>query len=401
MAIKTIKSLKTISLKNKVYSLDKSALREQNQSAFCFSETSFLEGVNHEIKHLYLVEGRLFSYASDKFVYEITDRGVVKINSMAFEKPPLLVSVKRGGNNEVLLFYNGYACFLSDFEDYSVNVGEHCIFLNGRIFGANKDRVFISKTYPFDDGNEVIVLGEEIIIPKKHGDIVGIVEDENQVVIITKNALFVLKTIGETYEYVLEKVKTFYLDITAKSVKKIGDFVFFASGQELFVYKNNKVEKFTSLDLLKNIEEVYSIYEYYAVKQTNAEELFLISTLDKSVKSLNGFSVLTDGFGYETTTKKLYKITKSLEKENAENIKKELSLDFNSAKTKVVTEIELLSLSPTKILFKGDFGEKEYYFKNGNGVIKCNLASKEFLLTVESEGQSIEKISFTYIVTGE
>ncbi len=401
MGVKILNSLNEVSFNKHVYTLNKNDIFEKEKNKFSLETTPYLNTTNFTVSAIYSVLNNLFVYDTDGKIYSLTDTGAIEITSRLFSSKPSVLVVKCAGKDEILIAGTNYAYLLNAQKSVEIEYGEQYLFHNGRLISAKNNELFISKTYPFDRDEEMTFTGEKICFKLEEGKILGLSSQEKEIIIFTEKAIYSLKTVGEIHEFSLNKIKTPYLNVSSGSVKEIGSDIYFISEYALFSYKNGKVEKVIDIPEKLPYKSFYSLFNYYALGYGTGHDLKAVNVLTKEVITLEPFKDITRDNKYALLANRIFRINKTLFSEKHDGFNGVMFLDFDSAKLKAITQIEVEALYQTTIKIKGDFGEREYRVSKGLGIIKCNLPSKEFSVLFESESPSPEKLTITYTIYGE
>jgi hypothetical protein len=242
--------------------------------------------------------------------------------------------------------------------------------------------------------DEMSISLDGIFTEKDYGDIIELIGLENQIVIFTESAIFTLDVLGECFDFCLKKVSTPCLNIKIGSVKKIGDYIYFYSKNTLYKYENGKVKE--QLSVLDNGYAVFfCMHEFYLLGYNTGHDYTAINVLTNEVLSLEKYADITPN-GYAVLGNRIYEISK---KNTGESLG-EITVDMDSAQTKAITKIEILTSHLTTIKVMGDFGEREYSTSENANILR-NLISKKFRIMVLDTKIVPEKIAITYRIYGE
>ncbi len=361
-----------------------------------------------KIIKLYNVFDRLFIYAEDGVLYEFNDGLFRRVKTIS--EIPLLTGIVISGKREVLV-QTSVETFVVGTESQTsgyIPKGDYSAVYKGRLFVANKDKIYFGGPFSFDGYSFNIDNYGFIGMPIESGTIKGLAVYCDALMIFTTCAIYKLSLI-ESLDYLVERINAPALSVVDGTCKVVGDAVYFISGNRLARYKSGSVYFITS-SILNN---------YFSVQgqgvEVNGNYVLPVFFYEHGVQcaycydthggieqavSINSCSVCDGGIVADDVSNTLYE----LEEDGIIHYFGYWGskvLDLGSAAKKVVRQISVFVDSPAVLIAKGDFGKREYSLKTGGCVKRLNLYSKtfEFEIIVNDGTFSIKDFKLKYRTT--
>ena len=364
-----------------------------------------------ELKSLIKVGNSIFYYAANNNLY--LGKGTKFINlSKSFSSIPTIVEITRNGTVFSLVLDgdgNGYTVDANGtVETYSVPKGKKAVVYNGMLFIGNKNELYFSSATDVLDFTMDLSHGGLIKTDSNDGHVKGLVVQENKLLIFVANAIYEFMAFGDRLDYTLKKVETLVPNVLDLSPRDCGDKILFICDKKLYLYKGGKIKKIESileydeLQIFDNPVVEQSVYCIPLITDSGNRKLLrydcetdeeCLIDCGKSVTSDGGFAV--NNFGRRLKIEK---------KSNASTNStfKSKSIDFDTAKTKVINDISFIATGEGVLTLSGDYGDKTFKIKSGSNVKRMNVPSRTFIFTFTGKGDfSVKNLRIKYRIKGE
>ena len=363
-----------------------------------------------KILKLYNVWNRIFLYALNGVLYEYVDGNLYTVAKIS--EKPLLTGVVVKGNREVLVQTDENSFIVGTTAQPSGNIpiGSYSATYKGKMFVADNTKIYFGGPFSFDGYSVNLDNFGFIGMPMETGGIKGLAVYGDALIIITAHAIYKL-TVADNVDYVVERIVAPALSVAENSCKVVGDAVYFISGKRLAKYKNGNVT-FLRTTLLGNnfkVGESAVLDDKYLVTITYLDHAVqaiysydTISGLDQ-VTSTFSTALCDGGIVADDNDNRLYVMDESGIVNHGGAYWDSKVFDFNSAYSKVVSEINIVIDKPAELLVRGDFGLTRFTLEKGRNVKRLNLLSKtfEFDIKVKNDTFSARDLKIKYRVVGD
>ena len=349
---------------------------------------------------VYNVNGKIIVYCQDGYL-RIKEKGVYKkFTPVPFPVAPTVFETFNNGKKCVAIKKADGVILVSDRTDYYKTA-------DGDVYYSFFDLNFIAKgnvlkiadAYGYcgtqlNDDMRIIVLSEDF------GEIVALSSYKEKLIIVCKKRILTL-SFEKDGLYSLDSLEGNEINVDKKSVKKIGDKIFFVSKDNLFAI-GDKISKCESMLNKKGFivyDNAFSFNGCYVlpIQKDGKRWLYLYDTengCDYLLKNGN-LAFCDGGFAIDRENGFSYQLQDGV---NGYCRIKSKTTNFNENGKKHLTLLTAYSEYPLTVKIEGDFGEKEYQFLSGEIHLNCNLYSGYYSFTLESETKM--KISDIKIVIG-
>lgn len=359
-----------------------------------------------KIKALYNLSGYRFFYLDNGYLYKTNDDEYSELLYVG-ENPPVLMEVMKGGKMQTLII-GETVCSFYDGENLTqvyMPKGEFGAVCRGRIVLANSNKIHVGLDYDFNSSS---VSGGffTITLPESAGEVVGLGELKDYVLVVCANAIFKLLPDDELI-YKLEDLKIKDLKVEKYTVKEINGDVYFINWSRVCCFNGSKVICIDSL-LDKNaftlqgnaaiMDDKYLL----TINTLGYIMLFVYDTTTKRQSFLRSESYVIGDGGYSGSNSKAYcKIEKGVSATKASWNSN--YLNFSTNKKKALTGININVSCPTTLRVVGDFGSKYFSLKKGENRKFTNLISRtfKFFINALEYGLTMDYIEFKYKVLEE
>ena len=189
----------------------------------------------------YKANGEVYFYCSDKSVKKIVN-GAFTSTGFIGDVLPLVVPVVKNGVKTVM-FVSDVTAKIGEETVSGVPYGTSCAFCAGRLFIADGKKIKFSEEFDFTDFNTGLAFGGFVQVGENDGDVLFLGETGGKLYAVCEHAAYVLSPYGEEYEFTMEKIPSFELNVAANSVFQVGDRICFLSGKELCVLMGGKIKR--------------------------------------------------------------------------------------------------------------------------------------------------------------
>ena len=364
-----------------------------------------LVNVSGSSQKAYFVNNRMFTYSSDKYIYEYKNYKFVKLEYS--ESAPMLIPITFEGAEEILVV-NSTESFILDKSQNRCNVpmGSYFAHYDDRLFIAEGDKLYFGDKFDATTSSMDLFNFGSISALYQSGKIMGLATYENDLIVFCQYAIYVLH-ISADNDFSFTKCNTFMLNIKEKSVAKVGSEIFFMSNKKLYAYKNGKVEfvnPFFEEYLSDSTQMAIAYNDYYAIPFTynNSKYLYMLNAITKDAHIVSNMT--GDPIGGKYFFNKGTRGVHQLSEENPkvlEWISK--TMDFGSYKNKVVSEIYVHSTAYAWVYVYSDVGYRCFTINEGKNYIRTKLQGKNFYFSIvpSYKNMSIKDLQIKYRILGD
>ena len=347
--------------------------------------------------------GDVYAYCADKTLKKFVNGSPIN-TGFTSDVVPLVSPIIYNGES-VPIFIGDVAASAGGETISGVPYGNDCAFFAGRLFIADGKSVKFSEEFDFTDFTVGLPFGGFINVDKDSGNVLRFAPDGGKLYVICEKAVCVLTPYGNQYDFTLEKLSTFAINVAENSVFSVGNRTCFISGNALCVLCGGKVKKAGSEDL-----------SGYTVKTVGgADGIYVLSLLSDgknyvyAYDTVSGKDVLmtADGFtvygGYAVKTEDDYVYRVGV-KTATETVMTEYSgeYDFGTCRKKAVSRVEAHIRGNATITVKGDGFFRAAISEKCNSV-SCFLHGRNFQIGFENASEDFKayNIAVHYTIYGE
>lgn len=409
MIITSIRSVKT---NEKTYNL-KSFIKDTDIFENCICGDGKIEPNKRNVKKslsvngliplkLYNVDGKLYVYFNDKRLYKIVDNALIRVSETEFKNTPIILKAPVYYDDSIIII-DGDSAFITGKTDGNVYfpkakgffVLEDYVFAyNGKslFFGCRTDDDFLLKDNYFGR----IDVGDGL------GEIIGITAVKNVLAVFSNYGISTLSMLDNKKDYKLKESVALPLSIREKTIKRIGDSVYFIAGKKLCKYSLSGI---TFLDCFLEgkdfeiVDEAYCYNDKYCltVSIQGRRYVYVYSAIDGLEKIIVSDNLLLadGGYCFDKTDNKIY----SIEDGTGDLFYwKSKELCFNDNQAKIMSSVTVCGKGEFNLLISGEFGDREYNVSANKKLNGLALFSKSFIFEIDSKTASslIDGIKIEY-----
>ena len=353
----------------------------------------------------YDVDGDTYVYCLNGTLYKITNDALIS-TGFTSAVPPIVAPVIKNGVKTVL-FISDVAAKVGAESVTGVPYGTSCAYFAGRLFISSGDKIKFSEEFDFTDFTVGLDFGGFIQADKADGEILYLYGDGKTLSVVCEHAAYTVTPYGEEYEFKLEKVPTFALDVKKGTVFGTGDRVCFISGDGLCVFSGGKIKRTgeaISSVAVSSFGTAGGKGGLYVLPFTSGDAAYLY--VYDTVKERETLQTLTEytafnGYAVKSGDDYLYEITA---KADVETVAAEYSdeYDFGSCRRKSVCRVEAHIRGGANIVVRGDGVFRATLTEKCNEV-SCFVHGKSFSIGFEnaSEDFKLYRLAVHYIIYGE
>ena len=353
----------------------------------------------------YDVNGDTYVYCNDNALKKIVDNAPVS-TGFTSSVVPLVAPVIKSGVKTVMFISNSAAEIGND-SISGVPYGNACVFMAGRLFIADGDKIKFSGEFDFTDFTVGLNFGGFLQVGKEDGDVLYLSDDCGKLCVLCEHAAYIVTPYGEEYEFKMEKVSSFALDVKKNTVINAGNRICFISGDGLCTFVGGKIKRagetigsivVSSFGIAGENNGLYVLpltsgsRAYVYVYDTVAEREIL--------QALTGYTVY-GGYAKKTGDSYLYKITTLTD---ADTVAADYSAeyDFGSCRKKSVCRVEAHIRGTADIVVTGDGYFRATLTEKCNAV-SCFVHGRSFTIGFENASADFKlyRLSVQYIIYGE
>ncbi|MBR0189688.1 MAG: hypothetical protein IJQ23_04825 [Clostridia bacterium] len=353
----------------------------------------------------YDVDGDLYVYCSNGTLYKITNNALVS-TGFTSAVPPLVAPIIKDGVKTVL-FISDVTAKVGNESVSGVPYGTSCAYFAGRLFIADGDKIKFSEEFDFTDFTVGLSFGGFIQVDKADGEILYLYGDGKTLSVVCEHAAYTVTPYGEEYDFKLEKISSFALDVKKDTVFGTGDRVCFISGDGLCVFTGGKIKRAgeaISSVTVSSFKSAGGKGGLYVLPFTsgNAAYLYVYDTVKEreTLQAVTGYTAF-NGYAVKASDTYLYEIAVKTE---AETVAAEYSgeYDFGSCRRKSVCRIEAHIRGAADIVITGD-GHFSATLTEKCNEVSCFVHGRSFSITFESASEDFKlyRLAVHYIVYGE
>ena len=392
-----------VSYKTRVFERD---FKSENElSAYAtFSKTSFSAAGITPVK-VYEVGGEIYIYCTDKNLRKKSN-SVFLSTGFSSSVVPLIVPIILNGTKQTL-FIGTTAAIEGGSTVSGVPYGASCAECAGRLFITDGSKIKYSEEFDFTDFSVGLDFGGFIELNGEDGDALFVAEDAGNLYVIAKHAAYILKPYGEQFEFTMEKLSAFSLDVKENTVCQIGNRICFLSGNDLCVMSGGKIKRVgTALYGLSTytyaiaggIDGLYVL----AVNSGGKKYAYVYDTIgEKEVLQDAGVFSVFGGYAKKSGDNYLYKLT--LKSDASARVKSYGgNYDFGSCAKKSVCKVEAHIKGSAEIVVSGDGIYRAAITENCNSV-SCFVHGRLFNISFENASSDfkLSKLAISYVIHGE
>lgn len=353
----------------------------------------------------YDVDGDLYVYCTNHVLYKITNNAPVS-TGFTSTVPPLVAPVINNGVKTVM-FISDVSAKVGNESVSGVPYGTSCAYFAGRLFIADGDKIKFSEEFDFTDFTVGLSFGGFIQVDKADGEILYLYGEGEKLSVVCEHAAYTVTPYGEEYDFKLEKVPSFALDVKKGTVFGTGNRVCFISGDGFCVLAGGKIKRAgeaLSSVAVSSFNAAGGKSGLYVLPFTsgNAAYLYVYDTVKEreSLQALTGYTAF-NGYATKTGDTYLYGITAATD---TETIAAEYSgeYDFGSCRRKSVCRVEAHIRGTADIVITGD-GHFSATLTEKCNEVSCFVHGRSFSIGFENASGDFKlyRMAVHYIVYGE
>ncbi len=389
-----------VNLKTHIYKRD--FTDESTETLFpCFKNTGISAAGITPVK-FYRAGGDVYAYCSDKTLKKAIN-GAFTNTGFTSNAVPLVLSVLYNGNNAPLFI--GDTAMVSGQTVSGVPCGADCAAIGGRLFIADGNTVKFSEEFDFTDFTVGLSLGGFIKVGEGDGNVLHFSADDGKLYVICERAIYALTPYGNQYDFTMEKVSTFALDVAANSVYTVGNRTCFISGNALCVLCGGKVKKAGKEDFsgftVSTAGGHDGIY-ILSLLSGGTEYVYAYDTVSgkEVLMQADGFSVCC-GYAVKSGDNNLYALGVKTQTETT-TAEYAGEYDFGSCRKKAVSRVEAHIRGSATVVLRGDGVFRATINEKCNSV-SCFLHGRNFHIGFENASANFKayNIAVHYTIYGE
>ncbi|MBP5465938.1 MAG: hypothetical protein J6Y43_00020 [Clostridia bacterium] len=374
------------------------------------SETSVVRFVKTAVSAAGITPVKFYNACGDVYAY-CSDRTLKKAVNGAFvntgftsDAVPLIAPVIYNGNSAALFIGDGTAS-VGGVSVSGVPYGSDCAFFGGRLFIADGNAVRFSEEFDFTDFTVGLSFGGYIKVGKECGDVLHFAADGGKLYVICEKGIYALAPYGNQYDFTMEKVSAFALDVKADSVFTVGNRTCFLSGDAFCVLCGGKVKKTGKEDFsgftAKTAGGTDGVYVLSLISD-GTEYVYVYDTVSgkETLMIADGFSV---SGGYAVNLNDGYLYTLNVRTETA-TLTTEISgeYDFGTCRKKAVSKVETHIRGSATLTVRGDVVFRAAVSGKCNSV-PCFVHGRNFYIGFENASADFKayNIAVHYTIYGE
>ncbi len=355
------------------------------------------------VKKIYNVEGKIYYYFENGFLYEGNGNVLKKVAENKFLAPPKIMKAPSNFLNSILFIDGKNAFIRGDFngkifvplgKDYLVV--EDTVFLfneNHLYFDCRKDDNFLLKDDCFG----------RIDVNSSLGSILHLENVGNSIIVFCEYGITALSLLSDKKDYVLEGVVALPLSIRENTIKKIGEDCFFVSGKQLCKFSDKKVTYmpfFMEDKSYSILGQCFSIKDYYClpINYKGNNYIYMQSAVFGTYKIVTlGDKLWCDnGFLFDRQSCSLQLLETGLNQKFTFITER---FDFGNLLNKQIKSICIFGQGEFLITFNGNIESKSYKTKANKILNRINFQANNFSITINSltDNSTIDEIEINYI----
>lgn len=353
----------------------------------------------------YDVDGELYVYCSGGTLYKTENNALVS-TGFTSTVPPLVAPVIRNGV-KTALFISDVSAMVGNETVSGVPYGTSCAFFAGRLFISDGDKIKFSEEFDFTDFTVGLDFGGFIQVDKADGEILYLYGDGEKLSVVCEHAAYTVTPYGEEYEFKIDKVQSFALDVKKGTVFGTGNRVCFISGDGFCIFVGGKIKRVgeaLSSVAVSSFNAAGGKNGLYVLPFTSANVayVYVYDTVKEceTLQALTGY-VAYNGYATKTGDAYLYEITAAA---SIETVAAEYSgeYDFGSCRRKSVCRVEAHIRGRADIVIAGDGNFSATLTEKCNEV-SCFVHGRKFSIGFEnaSEDFKLYRIAVHYVIYGE
>lgn len=370
-----------------------------------FKRTTILAFSVTPIKY-YRVNGEEYLYFSDK---SLRKRSNNSFSSVGFtgNVAPLITPVIRSGVRKTM-YINDQTAKIGTETVSGVPYGTDCAFCAGRLFIAYGKEIKFSAEFDFTDFNVGLDFGGFVRVEEDDGNVLCLAESGGKLYAICEHAAFVISPYGEEYDFTMERISSFALNVVSGTAFQAGNRICFISGKELCIMTDGKIKRvgktlLSSLDFTPN-GAACGGNGLYVLPLTVGQDgyLYVYDTVTEKemIKPLGTFTA-SGLYAVKRGDYYLYELTVG---KSTETVAPSYSgeYDFGSCANKSVCRVEVHISGSAELVVTGDGVYRAVVTEKCNSV-SCFVHGRSFTIGFEnaSEDFKVYKIAVHYINYGE
>lgn len=342
----------------------------------------------------YLLEGIKYCYCSDSHVYK-EENGVFSLFSQkTFDSAPNLLTVLVEGERRTLV-YSDNASIVRGYGEVEVTLpqSQYSEVCNGVLFLASGNTINFGLPFNFETFSVDLNPTGVIKIEPELGDILALISMETDLQIFCKHGVLSLSTFGQPKDYTLKHYSLPYLDIEPKSIRKIGNRIYFISQNKLCYLKNQTLES-ADLSLGGNVKVIgdASTYKGYYLLPVNAfgKNVLYVKNTNTDTEWYTHLPMALSQVGGLCVNEKTNKLcTLCFNGENHFESQYE-SKNMFTGEAEYLQEISFESTANITLKIKTDWQEKTFCCDKGKNKLILGIKTQKFTLGFYCKGGAVE-----------
>ena len=354
------------------------------------------------VEKVFYVDGKVYSFCTDKFLYLSTLKGCSKVLLSQFNNVSFVTEFKYANESRILVKDGEWAYFIGDTLDVVKCPNNTSVLCdNGRIYFYGKNTIYFNDIACDLKGVYQTLALRKIIINKSYGEILTAFVREKSVCLVTERALLKLTPSLEYSDFSVDKICDLIDTPNKFSLSNIADKIIFFSNKRINIW-DEKLKSISS-HFTKNMTVVGQSFvkdNIYVlpviIKDYNYLYLYDLETESQSLVKLDGFYLTAGGVIVKKLSNQGYELSLTTDGEKCRW--QSTSLSFESDETKVLCGVKILSSSPVTATVRG--GDKSVTFISGERVKRFSLGIRARSFNVEITGKTlpvnVQKIIFYF-----
>ena len=349
--------------------------------------------------------GDTYVYCSDGGLYRVANNALVSTDFTS-TVVPLVMPVIRNGASTVM-FVSDVAARIDNESVTGVPYGVSSAYLAGRLFIADGDKIKFSGEFDFTDFTVGLDFGGFLKVDKSDGEILHLSDDCGKLCVLCEHAAYIVTPHGEEYEFKMEKVSSFALDVKQGTVVKAGNRICFVSGDGFCTFVGGKIKRAgealgsvvsSSFGIAGAVNGLYVL----PFTSGNNSYVYVYDTVKERevLQALTGYTVAS-GYATKAGDTYLYEITAETD---TETVAAEYSseYDFGSCRKKSICRIEAHIRGTADVVITGDGFFRATLTENCNEV-SCFVHGRSFTIGFENASGDFKlyRLAVHYIIYGE
>ena len=195
-----------------------------------------------KVERLYSVYGKLYGYANDGKVYDITDGNFNEAVPATFSSQPNIVKILNNGEETTLFYDNSYGCLQNQPEKlFPLRFSEIYCCYGQTLYTAIGRKIYVDYGFSVEQNSHDYQDKLCFKTEASDGDVVGMFELGGKILVVCQHKILRFSVAMQVKSLNIERITTPYFNALPNSCCLCGEKVVFISDNRFAIYSGNDI----------------------------------------------------------------------------------------------------------------------------------------------------------------